>query len=242
MNAPPGVPVVAIEPAEPSSSDDLEMVVVTEAEDPDGSVLFYRTVWKRDGTQVTELDDRTTVPADQTRRGEEWLVEVVAVDSELEVGDQAEASVEISNSAPSLTVSIAPSPAPSHSDLTATVESSDADEDPVTVTILWSVDGSPRADLADSLVVPADETTTGETWVVTATPSDGEADGEAVSAQVEIVDDLRPPGSALCGGVGSVANGEAKGVLCTAPLDLATTPASNDQLKWYPGPIQRIAP
>ncbi|MBJ94414.1 MAG: hypothetical protein CMP23_08025 [Rickettsiales bacterium] len=242
MNGVPTAPLVAIEPAEPSSDDDLEMVVVTEASDRDGSVLFYRTVWTRGGVQVVELDDRTTVPAEQTTSGEQWTVEVVAVDSDLELGEEAQATVEISNSAPTLTVSIFPSPAPSFSDLIATIDSSDADGNEVTVRTAWTVDGNARADLDDTLVVPSEETSPGETWVITATPNDGRTDGAPISAEVSIINELRPPGSALCGSTSSVANGVTRGVLCTAPLDLATKPASNDQLKWYPGPSQRIAP
>ncbi len=35
--------------------------------------------------------------------------------------------------------------------------------------------------------------------------------------------------------------GGIKGVACTSPLEVVTTPAHNDQLTWLPGPTSAIA-
>jgi hypothetical protein len=104
------------------------------------------------------------------------------------------------------------------------------------------VDGEPRPDLDGLLTVPATATEAEQTWTVILLPDDGIDTGDAVSASVTIGADTRPAAFTFCAGGGLASNTTTSGVLCASPLDLATTPASNGKLVWYPGPMQAIAP
>ena len=241
-NSVPTAPTVQIRPAAPTTADTLTVEITADAEDSGGRVLFYRTVWTRDGEHVLALDDVTTVPAAETTRDQVWAVEVTAVNDELDLGEPGTAQVTIANSAPTAQVSIAPTAPSISSDLIATVATDDVDQDDVEVTVTWTIDGEPQADLDDSLEVASAYTAAEETWTVTVIPSDGTDTGDAVSASLTIGADVRPSAFTFCAGGGVASNGSTSGVLCASPLDLATTPATNGKLTWYPGPIRAIAP
>ena len=241
-NAVPTAPTVQISPTDPATTDDLTVEITADADDINGRVLFYRTTWTRDDEHVLALDDETSVPAAETERDQVWAVEVTAVDDELDLGEPGTVQVSIANTAPGAQVSIAPASPSISSDLIATIVTDDADEDEVEVTITWAVDDEPQPDLDDSLEVASSFTAAEETWTVTVVPSDGTDTGDAVSASVTIGADVRPPAFTFCAGGGVATNGTTSAVLCASPLDLATTPATNGQLTWYPGPIQAIAP
>ena len=240
----PTAPTLSIEPAAPTTVDDLTVEITADATDA-GRILFYRTEWSRDGQHVLALDDETTVPSEETARDEVWSVEVSAVDDELDLGVPGTAEVTILNTAPVAQVSISPNPATVNQDLVATITTTDADDDGVNTGIAWTVDGDPQPDLDGLLTVPATSTEAGQTWSVTVLPDDGTDTGDAVSASVTIAaiaPDVRPAAFTFCAGGGMASNTTTSGVLCASPLDLATTPASNGKLVWYPGPIRAIAP
>jgi len=241
-NSVPTAPTIQVVPADPTTTDDLTVEITADAGDLNGRVLFYRTTWTRDGEHVLALDDETTVPAVETSRDQVWAVEVSAVDDELDLGEPGTAQVTIANSAPTAQVSIAPASPSISSNLIATVGTDDADEDGVEVTVTWTVNEEPVPELDDSLEVASSYTASEETWTVTVVPDDGTDNGEAVTANVTIGADIRPPAFTFCAGGGTASNGSTSGVLCASPLDLATTPATNGELTWYPGPIQAIAP
>ena len=52
----------------------------------------------------------------------------------------------------------------------------------------------------------------------------------------------RPQGLTFCASGGHTSNDEFTGVLCTSPVDMAGTPAANDDYIWQSGPIYRISP
>ena len=240
-NAVPSAPVVAIVPDEPTTDDDLEVEITTEAADADGRILFYRTVWTRDGAHILELDDETSVSADRTARDEVWEVEVRAVDDELDPGAPGTAAVTIANSPPSAAVTIAPAAPTVNDALVAEVVTDDADEDEVTFALAWDVDGEPQPDLDGVATVPASLTEAEQVWTVTVVPDDGIDSGAAASASVTIGEDARPAAFAWCAGGGHATNGSLSAVLCASPLDLASEPATNGELTWYPGPLRAIA-
>lgn len=241
-NQVPTAPDVSIVPADPTTADDLTVEITSDAADADGRILFNRTVWTRDGSHVLELDDETMVPADQTERDQVWAVEVSAVDDELDLGEAGTAEVTIANSPPTAQVSITPGAPTVNSDLTATVVTDDLDDDAVEALVSWDVDGEPQPDLDGLLQVSATLTEAEQVWTVTVVPDDGTDTGDAVSASVTIGADSRPPAFAFCAGGGQASNGELSAVLCASPVDLATEPATNGQLTWYPGPIRALAP
>ena len=237
----PTAPDIRIVPADPDTTANLTVEITAEAAD-NGRVLFYRTVWSRDGDHVLALDDETTVPSAETARDQVWTVSVSAVDDDLDLGEAGTAEVTIANSAPTAQVSISPNPALVYQDLVASISTSDADDDTVEVSTTWTIDGAAQPDLDDSIEVSSTMTEAEQTWTITVIPNDGTDDGDAVSASVTIGADTRPPASSFCAGGGIATNSTTTGVLCASPLDLATTPATNGTLVWYPGPIQALAP
>ena len=87
-------------------------------------------------------------------------------------------------------VEILPDPAVTTDELNVTVTGAiDADGDVVSLSFAWTNNGVPTAHSA--ALVPASDTSSGETWTVTVTPNDGFVDGSVGSASMSI--DNSPP-------------------------------------------------
>ena len=82
---------VAIEPSEPEPADRLEVRIVQEPEVDDE--LSYTYYWFQDGAAREDLTGGT-VPSEETRHGETWMVIVVPAAGDL-VGQGAPASVQV---------------------------------------------------------------------------------------------------------------------------------------------------
>ena len=68
-NLPPGPPLFIIEPLEPTSADPLQVVMVSDAPDPEGKDVSYRYTWYRDDNREVLLTG-PGVPWSQTNRNE----------------------------------------------------------------------------------------------------------------------------------------------------------------------------
>ncbi len=182
-NKPPAAPTLAIEPAEPTTLDELVGRIAVQAEDPNGKdEISYSWSWTFDGEARDDLDG-DTVPAGVTSKGQVWELTVVASDGR-EDAPAASASVTILNSAPVATVELSPELPVVTDDLVASVSADDDDGDTVSFSYSWTADGV-DAGISEASV-PAADTQRGELWEVTAVPNDGEADGEPATAQVTI--------------------------------------------------------
>jgi alpha-tubulin suppressor-like RCC1 family protein len=169
-------PTVTIEPARPTSVDDL----VAHVDLADGQDAAF--TWYRNGRAVPSIDGET-VSASTTAKGETWRVEVVVSDDghESEPGD---ASVTVGNAPPSATVVLDPSAPASGVDLHAVATGTDPDGDAVSFTYAWEKDGAGTSNTGD--VLPGTATKRGQHWKVIVTPTDGEAEGEPVSAEADL--------------------------------------------------------
>jgi FG-GAP repeat len=179
----PGVPIVTIEPASPTTEDDLVAVTTAEAGDVDGDPLVYRYQWTRDGVPVDGMRS-ATVPADQTTKGETWEVHVQARDGE-HTGENVVASVDISNALPQAWARISPEAPTTADTLTCQTASIDLDGDELTWSYAWYNDG---------VLVSRDETIDhssfdqGDVVYCDALPNDGSENGyPASSASVTLV-------------------------------------------------------
>jgi formylglycine-generating enzyme required for sulfatase activity len=184
-NSPPGAPTVLLSPAAPTTTQDVAVVIVSEAVDPDGDAVSYRYLWLEDGAVRDDLT-AATLPAAETRKGQVWTVSVIASDGELD-GGVGEASATVVNTPPVASVSL-PSAPDTEDALVADAAGVDDDGDAVTLRYAWAVDGA-ASTWADA-TVPASATARGQVWAVTVTPNDGEEDGAAVSAEVTIANTL----------------------------------------------------
>jgi hypothetical protein len=173
----------ALLPEAPTTVDDL-VLELTEATDEDrNDVVEHVIEWSLNGTHQADLDGEQTVPADLTTKGDEWTVEVTPRDDK-EAGVPASASVVVVNTLPVATVTLSPDPVTSLETIQAAVESTDADGDTITHSWSWSVDG--QATGMTGPQVPSGSTERGQVWEVTVVPHDGEAQGEPVSASIEV--------------------------------------------------------
>ncbi|MBM4393983.1 MAG: hypothetical protein FJ090_22885, partial [Deltaproteobacteria bacterium] len=186
-NTAPTAPTVSIGPVSPRTGDDLVAVVDAASEDEQGDAVTYTYAWKQDGLPRPDLATET-VPAAETAKGELWEVTVTPNDGE-DDGDAGSASTTILNTAPAApVVHIGPEGARTADDLVVVVDtpSEDADGDAVTYTYVWTQNGRERADLLTD-TVPASETTKGEFWEVTVTPTDGADAGDEATASLTIL-------------------------------------------------------
>jgi len=171
---------VAITPDAPTTEDDLDATVAPAASE--GQLVHYR--WSRDGET---LGTGQHLGRDKTTRGD-----VITVSAWYEVdglpGQEASASVTIGNAAPSCAqVSLTPSGlATGDKDLSCACvgfdDPDDGDEDASTCAFYDDADGGALIDTAGSCTLPSEDTAKGMEIRCVLTPSDGQADGESVTA------------------------------------------------------------
>ena len=209
INAPPSLPVIEVTPLTPTPADDLIGTLVTPSIDPEGSEVSYAWDWMRDGLA---FKSGTTFPAllesSQTAVGDRWTLQVEAFESEGGVridGGQssiATAQVDINNNPPSAPTLVELRPTEPHPLQDLRCEASgatDADGDPITYTYAWEVDdGAGFNPVAGQItdILPASETTAGQTWRCLAAANDGAQDGPTGPAQVEVRGNFQPLGEA----------------------------------------------
>ncbi|MED5370726.1 MAG: hypothetical protein VX899_06920 [Myxococcota bacterium] len=173
----PPAPELTLSPAEPTSADTL--VAQTEPVDNgygDDLPLVYQ--WSLDGEEVEGLEG-PELGAGYTARGEEWTVQVWALDGDVE-GRRAQATTIIRNAPPVATLAGQERQA-SDEHLSVSVNVIDNDGDDVTWSLRWSVDGQDSGETAE--VLPPERTQPGEIWVATLDADDGQA---AVQSTLEI--------------------------------------------------------
>jgi len=166
---------VSLSPENPITTDDL-IPSVGGSED----LSDYSVRWSVNGTRRLDLDGAELIPATETHKGEVWTVGVASSAK----GEYGEASVTIQNSPPTATLTLLPEEPRTRDPLRTTVSRSDIDSGNVGIRYEWSVDGTP-VDFTGP-ILPAAQTSKGQVWEVTVTPSDDEGDGEPVTASVTI--------------------------------------------------------
>lgn len=180
VNTPPSSPVIAIDPAEPTSAQDLVALITMPATDADVSdTVGYTYLWARDGADVSEAATKT-VSHTLTARGQVWSLRVVPSDG-WHPGEAATASVTIANSAPVVGGALVlPSSGATDSVLTCSATGAvDADGDAVELAFEWLVNGEHAG---DGPTLDGEHFSKGDAVVCRVTPTDGTDAGEAVEA------------------------------------------------------------
>jgi len=145
--------------------------------DVDGDAMANsQIIWLKDGVREPSLDGSTTLPSEQTTKGEVWTVQVKAGDGTLLSENTLTKSIEIVNSAPSIVVELSADPSILNP-LSANISTTDVDGDALTSTLNWYRNGFLEASLANQTSVPALLLGPGQVWSVEATVSDGTAIG-----------------------------------------------------------------
>jgi len=187
-NQPPTAPVIEFDPPEPLTGDDVDLVFVSSAVDPEGEELDYEITWTIDDSASTSHTGARGVAAFETSKGETWSVTVIPVDLSGGVGASATASFTVLNTAPIAALQMSPDSgeAGRDDDLLATVSTHDADGDTVTWDLVWTANGV-RVPAYDNItLVPSSATGDDEVWVAEVTPNDGDDDGQAITGTVVV--------------------------------------------------------
>jgi len=189
VNSPAGAPQVRISPDRPGTGDDLSVEIVKPAADPDGDVLKYEFLWRREPEPYAGPHARSPrLPAGQTKKGEKWSVGVTPTDGD-DRGKLATADVTVVNSPPSAPEITAQNPRPTTAeDLVLRVVKSpvDPDNDEVTVEVVWYQGEKEITRGNGRWRLEAAQTRKGMKYRATATPSDGLLKGPTVSQWFEV--------------------------------------------------------
>ncbi len=231
VNGVPTAVAIHLEPAGPTTADDLQVVFDTQSVDPDGGDIYYRYAWSLDGVGTGTHDDGV-VSADDTFRGQEWTVEVTPFELAAD-GPSATATVVIANSLPEVDgVAVFPATPLTDDDLICeAADMFDLDGDQVVAAYAWTSGG---LTLATDAILPSTLTQKNTTYVCTVTPHDGVEDGvPVVSEDLTVQNTLpTPPTLSL-----STTEPEPAGDDLICSIDQAATDADGDALSytfsWY---------
>jgi|GEM_PF-2936756 len=179
-------PAIEITPDEPTTADDLIANTTTPGGEPGKNGITYKYEWYLEDSLQTSLT-ANNVPSSETAKGQTWRVVVTPTDGS-EDGPSAEASTTVINTPPTAaTINISPASPSPIDDLSVAIEnpSIDVDGDQVTYQYKWHKDGDGQNPVT-SPILGASHTSIGDTWQITVTPTDGEANGPASSADITL--------------------------------------------------------
>lgn len=187
----PSMPEVHVEPEAPGTLDDLTVVIDTPSIADRPGEITYAYAWRRADELVATTP---TLAAEHTREGEAWTLSVTPSLDGIP-GEPATKHVTIGNTPPSLRYVGLFTHDPFVDDVVEAYfgPSSDPDGESVTRHVEWLLDGQVVATGVTQLALATiGAARPGATLVVRATPTDGEAVGETVTAGPMTI---RPAGS-----------------------------------------------
>jgi len=187
VNAPPGAPLIGIDPDPAGTSDDLLAVIVSESTDLEADPVGYQYAWDINGTPSSETGD--TLGNSAFIRDDVITLTVTPTDGYTD-GPPDTASITIANTAPTVSfVGISPSSAQAADVLACGYDGyDDPDGDGDFSTIHWEVNGVNvgAGSLLDSSFVGADSV------VCIVTPNDSVDDGPTSQSTPLIVANTAP--------------------------------------------------
>ncbi len=215
INGLPSAPVISISPDPATTEDDLNAVIDSDAEDPEGDAIGYSYAWYQDGA-LSGASSSALLPSSATASGQTWTARITPDDGHGN-GDYGEASITISNTAPSITsASLSPSSPYTDDTISANSSTSDVDGDSVSLSYAWYVD--------KTLVSEAGSSLDGATWFdkhqtvfAVLTPDDGSAAGSAYTTAAVTV--LNTPPEVPTVAISPSAPMESDDLLCEVTAD-----------------------
>jgi hypothetical protein len=190
VNTPPTVGSLSLTPSEAFTDDTLTANTVTTDADADGVSLSY--AWYVDGALQAETGSSLNGGVYFDKDAQVYVV-VTPNDGDVDGSAVTSATVTILNSPPTApVVSIDPEEPEDSDDLVCLIDavSTDADGDGVDYTFAWEVDGTAYSGASTTTwtgdTIDSGDTSVGEAWICTATPSDETEDGEPGEASATI--------------------------------------------------------
>jgi len=193
-NTPPVVDSVIISPTQAFTTNDL--VVNYTSSDIDGDEQNTPLIqWLKNDIEQVSLSNSLSVPSSLTSKGEIWKVIVSANDGDNFSVDSMQASVEILNSLPTVTIENLPSNLTFADNDVLGLQINplfvDLDDDAITYQITWLRNGFRDGTLDNSSFVPADYFGAGQTWSLSISLDDGESSSQTFEWSI-LVDNLKP--------------------------------------------------
>ena len=176
-NSIPSLTTPIIQPANPTSDDDLTFS--STSSDNDADLVHFDIHWFLGGVLVSELNDMETLPSFATRSGEAWTVELRANDTENTSQWQSSSAVVIgagqTNSAPVASgVVLSPEIIYTTDDFSVNYIFTDIDGDlEVDSEISWFLNNAPFAFAENSRTLPSSFTEKGQNWFAEVRVNDG---------------------------------------------------------------------
>ena len=202
QNAPPGPPVVTLDPAAATVTDLLTCTVAEEANDLDGDLLSYQTSWHVNGylnpgsTSASVVAQQLFSDADgaPASKGDVVSCAVVAHDGEAPGAPGQSNAVELGNAPPTGGSAIVSPIAPKEGDTLECLaaEAVDADGDETSWTYEWLVNDEPVPDVSSS-TLSSEHFDKGDAVTCVATPTDGTDAGAPVAAKLTVQVQNTPP-------------------------------------------------
>lgn len=149
----PTAPQVSITVAEPTTLDDLEVIIDVASTDPLAGTVDYRYEWDREegGATVTTSVTTDVVPASETAKHQTWTVRVIPFVGERE-GPAGTASVTVVNSLPVVHFArLSRYEVWQDETITASAFVTDPDGDATTLSYSWMVNDAPVADATSAI-------------------------------------------------------------------------------------------
>jgi hypothetical protein len=189
-NTAPTVSDLLISPSDPKTANDLSVSYTFNDLDSD-SDSGSEIIWYKDGILQGTLNDSIVIQAGNTSKDEEWHFKVRPYDG-FDYGDWTSSpmNVTIGNTAPTASnLEVTPSGAITGDDLSATYDFSDPDNDAEGNSyIRWFRNGVEIQAFENFTLIPAGNTSKGQTWYFVILPADSTDYGnERTSAAVTIL-------------------------------------------------------
>ena len=183
-NNPPGPATIALSPADPLTTDDLDVVFLSESTDGNRKdTVSYNAFWFVDGVSRSDLSGMT-VGAEETAKGEIWKIIITPTDGELDGPPVASEGV-VGNSLPEVEVSVDKAVPLSNEDVTETATGTDVNRDALEFVYTWTVEGDTER-AGEGATLSAFETVKGEVGTVAAVAKD-ESDPATQGVSIENV-------------------------------------------------------
>ena len=195
-NSIPTLTTPTIQPANPTSDDDLTFS--STSSDNDADQVHFDIHWFLEGVLVSELNDIETLPSFATRSGESWTVELRANDSENTSQWQSSSAVVIgagqTNTAPvASSVVLGPATIYTTDDLSVNYIFTDIDGDlEVDSEISWFLNNAPFTFAENSRTLPSSFTEKGQNWFAEVRVNDGTEWSPWSSSNTLVVENTLP--------------------------------------------------
>ncbi len=235
LNSPPSAPRLAATLLEPRIDEASTLSIAEPASDPDGDTLRYEWSWSVDGKRLPGTDKTTLAPG-EFKKGQKWLVEVVAIDPDGARGPAATLQLRPKNSTPATpAVALEPARPTTLTGLKAvvTAPAADRDGDTISYSYRWFRNGIAAPEAGNGPLLAPGTIKHDEAWRVVVTALDGEAEGAPVEASSLVVN--VPPAAP------KVALTARPTVLTGLTCDLAEPPVDADgdplvlERRWFRG-------